>query len=209
MKSPTDTQAKDMASQPPRHRSDAPVIMHPPTSCLVSQSFVTSQVRAMDSVRDLRNSRSATGWPSLSGEALMSRIGKTWLVWIVGIALVACTDPTQPATAVQLAFIVQPSDATAGTAINPDVAVAIQDRSGNLVTSATDVVRLTVDSNASGGSLAGTASVPAVNGVATFSNVRIVTAGRGHTLKPTRTPVAPRRRRPCPNPPPPPPRPPP
>jgi len=25
MKSPTDTQAKDMASQPPRHRSDAPV----------------------------------------------------------------------------------------------------------------------------------------------------------------------------------------
>src|SRR2546430_15308102 len=90
MKSPTDTQAKDMASQPPRHRSDAPVIMHPPTSCLVSQSFITSQVRAMDSVRDLRNSRSATGWPSLSGEALMSRIGKTWLVWIVGIALVAC-----------------------------------------------------------------------------------------------------------------------
>ena len=120
----------------------------------------------------------------------MSRIGKTWLVWIVGIALVACTDPTQPATAVQLAFIVQPSDATAGTAINPDVAVAIQDRSGNLVTSATDVVRLTVDSNASGGSLAGTASVPAVNGVATFSNVRIVTAGRGYTLKAASTGLA-------------------
>ena len=120
----------------------------------------------------------------------MSRIGKTWLVWIVGIALVACTDPTQPATAVQLAFIVQPSDATAGIAINPDVAVAIQDRSGNLVTSATDVVRLTVDSNASGGSLAGTASVPAVNGVATFSNVRIVTAGRGYTLKAASTGLA-------------------
>jgi hypothetical protein len=83
---------------------------------------------------------------------------------------------------VQVAFIVQPSDATAGIAINPDVAVAIQDRSGNLVTSATDVVRLTVDSNASGGSLAGTASVPAVNGVATFSNLRVVTAGTGYTL---------------------------
>ena len=120
----------------------------------------------------------------------MSRLGKTWLVWIVGIALVACTDPTQPATAVQLAFIVQPSDATAGIAINPDVAVAIQDRSGNLVTSATDVVRLTVDSNASGGSLAGTASVPAVNGVATFSNLRVVTAGTGYTLKAASTGLA-------------------
>ena len=120
----------------------------------------------------------------------MSRIGRTWLVWIVGIALVACTDPTQPATAVQLAFIVQPSDATAGIAINPDVAVAIQDRSGNLVTSATDVVRLTVDSNASGGSLAGTASVPAVNGVATFANLRVVTAGTGYTLKAESTGLA-------------------
>src|SRR6266480_938540 len=81
MKSPTDTQAKDMASQPPRHRSDAPVIMHPPPSCLVSQSFVTSQVRAMDSVRDLRNSSGDWVAIALRG-ALMSRIGKTWLVMI-------------------------------------------------------------------------------------------------------------------------------
>ena len=90
----------------------------------------------------------------------MSRIGKTWLVWIVGIALVACTDPTHPATAVQLAFAVQPSNATAGVLINPVIAVAIQDASGNLVTNATNVVTLTIGSAASGGSLAGTASVP-------------------------------------------------
>src|SRR2546430_419319 len=109
----------------------------------------------------------------------MSRIGKTWLVWIVGIALVACTDPTQPATAVQLAFAVQPSNATAGVLINPIMAVAIQDASGNLVTSATNVVTLTIGSAASGGSLAGTASVPGGNGGATFSNLRVVTAGHG------------------------------
>jgi hypothetical protein len=96
----------------------------------------------------------------------------------------ACTDPiSQTPTAVHLAFIVQPSDARAGVAINPDVVVAIQDRSGNLVTSATDVVSLTVHSNASGGSLAGTVSLSAVNGLATFSNLRIVTAGTGYTLK--------------------------
>ena len=120
----------------------------------------------------------------------MSRIGKTWLVWIVGIALVACTDPTQPATAVQLAFAVQPSNATAGVLINPIMAVAIQDASGNLVTSATNVVTLTIGSAASGGSLAGTASVPGVNGVATFSNLRVVTAGTGYTLKAASTGLA-------------------
>ncbi|HXM37124.1 MAG TPA: hypothetical protein VN908_00525 [Gemmatimonadales bacterium] len=119
----------------------------------------------------------------------MSRTGKTWLVWI-GIALVACTDPTQPSTAVQLAFAVQPSNATAGVFINPGVAVAIQDASGNLVTNATNVVTVTIASTASGGSLAGTVSVPAVNGVATFSNVRIVTAGRGYTLKAASTGLA-------------------
>ena len=121
----------------------------------------------------------------------MSRAWRVWFVRVGAIALMACTDPiSQNPTAVQLAFIVQPSDATAGIAINPDVAVAIQDRSGNLVTSATDVVRLTVDSNASGGSLAGTASVPAVNGVATFSNLRVVTAGTGYTLKAASTGLA-------------------
>jgi WD40 repeat protein len=114
----------------------------------------------------------------------MSRAGRVWFVRVGAIALMACTDPiSQTPTAVHLAFIVQPSDARAGVAINPDVAVAIQDRSGNLVTSATDVVSLTVDSNASGGSLAGTVSLSAVNGLATFSNLRIVTAGTGYTLK--------------------------
>src|SRR5437773_791279 len=127
----------------------------------------------------------------------MSRIGKTWLVWIVGIGLVACTDPpqpatapTQPATAVQLAFAVQPSNATAGVLINPVIALAIQDVSGNLVTNATNVVTLTIGSAASGVSLAGTVSVAAVNGVATFSNVRIVTAGTGYTLKAASTGLA-------------------
>src|SRR5881628_1607232 len=112
----------------------------------------------------------------------MSRTGKTWLVWIVGIALVACTDPTQPSTAVQLAFAVQPSNATAGVLINPGVAVAIQDASGNLVTNATNVVTVTIASTASAVSVADTVSTTAVNGIATFANLRIVTAGTGYTL---------------------------
>lgn len=113
----------------------------------------------------------------------MSRIGKTWLVWIVGIALVACTDPTQPSTALQLAFAVQPSNATAGVAIDPVITVAIQHESGDLAPDATNFVTLAIATNAGGGTMTGTLSVPAVNGIATFTNLRIDKAGAGYTLK--------------------------
>jgi hypothetical protein len=113
----------------------------------------------------------------------MSRTGKTWLVWIVGIALVACTDPTQPSTALQLAFAVQPSNATAGVAIDPVITVAIQHESGDLAPDATNFVTLAIATNAGGGTMTGTLSVPAVNGIATFTNLRIDKAGAGYTLK--------------------------
>jgi len=113
----------------------------------------------------------------------MSRIGKTWLVWIVGIGLVACTDPTQPSTALQLAFAVQPSNAIAGVAIDPVITVAIQHESGDLAPDATNVVTLAIATNAGGGTMTGTLSVPAVNGIATFTNLRIDKAGAGYTLK--------------------------
>src|SRR5205814_5902521 len=63
------------------------------------------------------------------------------------------------------------------------VTVAIQDESGAVVTGATNVVTLKVEPNASSGSLAGTAIEAAINGVATFSDLRMVTAGTGYTLK--------------------------
>jgi hypothetical protein len=118
-------------------------------------------------------------------EVSMSRTGKTWLAWIVGIAVVACTDPTNPLqtpTAVQLAFAVQPHNATAGVLINPRVAVAIHDASGNLVTNATNVVTVTIASTAGAVSVADTVSTMAANGIATFTNLRIMTAGTGYTL---------------------------
>jgi Tol biopolymer transport system component len=83
---------------------------------------------------------------------------------------------------VQLAFTVQPSNAMAGVAISPVVAVAIEDASGHPVTSATDLVTVTIATNPGGGTLGGTASVAAVNGVATFLNLQLDKAGTGYTL---------------------------
>lgn len=102
-----------------------------------------------------------------------------------GMAL-GCTDSTSsgPVPA-QLGFAAQPLDATAGVAIGPLVAVAIEDAGGNTITSATQEVTLTIGQHTGGGTLSGTVTEAAVNGVATFPNLRITRAGTGYSLQAT------------------------
>ena len=76
----------------------------------------------------------------------------------------------------------QPTNAVAVTAITPAVAVTIEDAQGNPVTTATNAVTMAIGTNPSGGTLAGTLTVNAVAGVATFSNLSINAAGSGYTL---------------------------
>jgi alpha-tubulin suppressor-like RCC1 family protein len=101
---------------------------------------------------------------------------------VFGGAAIACGGggPTQPAAATKLVFTVQPSNATAGVGIAP--AGASQDASGNTVASATNAVTITLGTNPVGGTLSGTATVNAVNGVARFSGLTIDKAGTGYTL---------------------------
>jgi hypothetical protein len=76
---------------------------------------------------------------------------------------------------VQLAFTVQPSNTLTGTAISPAVQVAIQDANGKTVTAASSPVTLALAGSST--SLAGTRTAPAQNGIATFSNLTVSTAG--------------------------------
>ena len=63
------------------------------------------------------------------------------------------------------------------------VQVEVQDAGGNRVTTATNSVTLAFGTNAGpGATLSGTNPVSAVNGVATFSNLSIDSAGTGYTL---------------------------
>ena len=78
-------------------------------------------------------------------------------------------------TAAKLAITTQPSNALAGVAIAPAVTVAVENPGGFTVTSDNSNVTLTLN----GGTQSWT--VAAINGVATFSNLVIDTAG-GHTL---------------------------
>src|SRR5207245_2713217 len=89
--------------------------------------------------------------------------------------------------AAKLVFTVQPSTTVAGAAITPAVQVVVQDAQGNTVTTATTSITVTVGTNPASGSLAGTKTVAAVNGVATFSTLTLRTAGTGYTLRASAT----------------------
>ncbi len=86
-------------------------------------------------------------------------------------------------SATQLAVLTQPSTTSAGSAIAPAVQVAVQDLSGNTITSFTGTVTAAIGSESPNrGPLSGTTAVAAVAGVATFSNLRLHKAGSGYTL---------------------------
>jgi uncharacterized repeat protein (TIGR03803 family) len=80
-----------------------------------------------------------------------------------------------PVPTFKLAYAQQPTNITAGGTISPAVVVDVEDSSGNILTSNTSDVTLTIASGT--GSLGGTLTVAAVAGVATFNNLSLTTAG--------------------------------
>ncbi len=74
----------------------------------------------------------------------------------------------------KLAFLQQPSNSVVGAAISPAVRVVVQDVNGNTVSSATNLVRVNLTGVYG---LGGTLEIAARNGVATFNNLAVNTAG--------------------------------
>ena len=87
--------------------------------------------------------------------------------------------------ATKLGFIVNPTDVIAGEVITPSVQVAIQDASGNTMTTATDDITIAIGINIGGSILSGTLTKSAVNGVATFDDLSLNKTGDGYTLNAT------------------------
>lgn len=101
------------------------------------------------------------------------------LAWGVLVTVAACAGSTGPSPT-GLAFMTQPSSAIAGAPIA--VSVAIQDEAGHTQSGATNAVTIAIGANAGPGTLLGTTTVNAMNGVATFSGLAIDKAGTGYTL---------------------------
>ena len=94
--------------------------------------------------------------------------------------------------ATQLSFSVQPSTTTAGTSIAPAVKVTARDASGQVATSFTENLTVTISAGTgtAGATLLGTTTVAAVAGVATFSTLSIDNSGSGYRLSATGPTVA-------------------
>lgn len=138
-------------------------------------------------------SRSAVGGIATFSDLSVDKAASGYTLTASASGLVGATSAgfdIAPGAASRLAFSVPPSTATAGTPITPTVQVTVQDAFGNTVSSAGAAVTIGVGTNAGGGTLAGTATRTAVNGIATFSDVSIDKAGTGYTLTATATGLA-------------------
>ncbi len=83
-------------------------------------------------------------------------------------------------TVYELVFSVQPSNTLVGQTMTPAVQVAAQDGSNNTLTSFTGGISLAINSGS--GTLSGTTTQNASNGVATFGNLSISKVATGDTL---------------------------
>ena len=92
-----------------------------------------------------------------------------------------------PGAAAQLAFVVQPGNSTMSSTLSPEPVVAVEDASGNIVTTDLSPVTLTITSGTgtSGASLSASCSGTEFYGVVTFSGCEIATSGSGYTLTAT------------------------
>jgi hypothetical protein len=100
--------------------------------------------------------------------------------------VIRATGVTVAGPATTLAFTVQPTAATAGAAIAPPVQVTVRDALGNTMVGSTASIELTLSgTGTAGAALTGTRTRTAVNGVATFDDLKIDKAGTGYTLTAT------------------------
>ena len=94
---------------------------------------------------------------------------------------ISSTFNVAPGNAAMLAFTAQPVSDTVNGSLG-SIQITAQDAQGNTVTGFTGSVTLAVGTNPGAGTLAGTSSVSAVAGVATFTGMSIDKVGSGYTL---------------------------
>jgi hypothetical protein len=89
--------------------------------------------------------------------------------------------------ATKLGFSQQPTNEESATPIAPAVHVSVLDANNNVVANSSASITLAVGTNSGGGTLGGTLTQNAVDGVATFANLTIDKIGNGYTLLATST----------------------
>jgi len=122
------------------------------------------------------------------GNLSLNKVGTGYELRITEGSLPALTSTlfnVTPGAAVALVFGQQPRSTVAGTPISPALTVRVVDAFGNTVSSSTVAVTIALGNKPAGGTLTGTLTVNAVNGVATFNNLVLTKAFSGYTLTAT------------------------
>src|SRR5207249_4477654 len=124
----------------------------------------------------------AVGGVATLSDLSVDKSGSGYTLSAAGAGLTGATSgafSVVPGAAAQLVFTVQPSTATAGASITPQVEVSARDGLGNTATGFTGNIALSIGTNPASGTLAGTTTVAAV---ATFSTLSVDKSGTGYTL---------------------------
>ena len=118
---------------------------------------------------DLRIDRSGTGYALLAASGTLT--AATSRAFAVG-----------PGPATRLAMDALQASVAAGAAIAPPLQVRVLDAFGNLARTSTASIRMALGENPAGATLAGTTTVAATAGVASFPDLSLNRAGTGLTL---------------------------
>ena len=94
-----------------------------------------------------------------------------------------------PSGADHISFNMQPNNTQMGSTILPPVTVRIEDASNNLVSGDMRNIIIAIHDNPNSGALSGILTRSAVNGVATFNDLSIDSAGNGYTLMASSNPA--------------------
>lgn len=115
------------------------------------------------------------------------RLAGVLALLVSSLFAVTCTKDVvgPPPGATQLVFQVDPVTAQAAVAIAPEVVVEAQDANGDPVTDFTGSVTIAIENNPGSGTLSGTTTVTAVDGLATFGDLSINKTGSGYSLQAT------------------------
>ncbi|MFN7624987.1 MAG: hemagglutinin, partial [Acidobacteriota bacterium] len=126
------------------------------------------------------------GVATFSGLTLAGTVGTNYVLRFTSPGLTDVDSgnlTVTPGAAAQLALTTAPAGSASGTALATQPVVTIRDAQGNTVTGSTAAVTVAISSG-TGGTLGGTTTVNAVNGVATFSGLTLAgTVGTNYVLR--------------------------
>lgn len=151
---------------------------------------VVFSVSGGGSVSQVRDTSDATGLVSVVWTAGTTAGAASLTATVLGMSSLVASASAVQASPAPTTLTIQgaPTQFTAGDTI-PPLSVRVLNGLGNVITSYTGGVRLTLGGGQSTGQLVGTALVNAVAGVASFPNLTVTTPGTGYRLYATLDPV--------------------